>query len=143
MADKKINGRTFKVEPILAIQALELQGRLVKVLGPAMGRLPEVIRLASDKNADQTLANVAALQITMDVFSNISSREYSELIRDIVELAKVQGPSGHFDQVDLDGVFTGDLGSLYPVVIFVLQEQFSDFFSGLLGNGNRARKTAS
>jgi hypothetical protein len=143
MAEKKINGRLFRVEPVLAIQALELQGRLLKVLGPALGRLPEVIKLASDKGADQTQANLAAVQIMMDVFSNVSSQEYSTLIKDIVELAQLQGPSGQFNQVDIDGVFTGDLGSIYPVVVFVLQEQFSDFFSGLLGSGSRAKKLAS
>lgn len=143
MAEKKINGRLFKVDQILAMDALELQGRLLKVLGPAMGRLPELMALAGGKNANNEQASVTAVQIMMDVFSNVSSKEYSTLIKDIVELAKVQRPSGHFDQVDLDGDFTGELGTLYPVVFFVLQEQFSDFFSGLLGNGSREKKLAS
>jgi hypothetical protein len=57
-----------------------------------------------------------------------------------IEIAKIRRPSGAYDPVDMDGDYVGRLGDIIPVAVFVLSEQFGDFFSGALANGARALK---
>jgi hypothetical protein len=145
MAERKIGGRTFRVDALLAGEALALQGRLMKALGPAFDRLPEAITQIREKGVDAADGNGLIIKVIGDIFSSLSTEEYVSLVRDIVEVAKVQRPSGAFDPVDLDGDMSGpELKNILPLAAFVLKEQFSDFFSGLLGNGSRgAKKTAA
>lgn len=137
MAEKKIGGRTYKVVPLLATDALRLQARLLKALGPAVERLPTILKGAgseagSDAKAASDAAAVAAL---IDVIGGIDAEATPRLIKDIVEVAMIQRGAGNYEQVDLDHDFTDNLKDIIPVVVFVLQEQFGDFFGALLAGG--------
>ncbi|MBD8556293.1 hypothetical protein IFT84_17430 [Rhizobium sp. CFBP 8762] len=141
MAEKKINGRTFKVAPMLAIEAVVMQARLMQLLGGALDRLPEILAGRNDKATDEMKAKSDAMAVAAftDIFKHLDPREFGKLVKDIVELASIQRESGTYDPVDMDGDFTGNLKDLIPVVIFVLGEQFGDFFSGALASGNLSR----
>lgn len=140
MAEKKINGRTFKVDPMLAIEAVVMQARLMQLLGGALDRLPEILAGRNDKATDEMKAKSDAMAVAAftDIFKHLDPREFGRLVKDIVELASIQRESG-YGPVDMDGDFTGNLKDLIPVVIFVLGEQFGDFFSGALASGNLGR----
>lgn len=144
MAEKKIGSRTFKVEPLLASEAILLQMRLVKALGPAIDRLPEIFAGISDGKPEAKLkANAAAISAMSDIIGGMNPSDATDLIRDIVQVAMIRRPSGAYDQVDLDGDFTGSLGDVVPVATFVLQEQFAAVFSGARGNGSPAKRDAA
>jgi len=49
----------------------------------------------------------------------------------------VKRPSGAYGEVSFDADFTGNLGEIMPVAVFVLQEQFGDFFGAALASGSR------
>ncbi|MEH7876963.1 hypothetical protein V7799_04540 [Rhizobium laguerreae] len=83
--------------------------------------------------------NTEALLAITGIFEAISPEEFASLVKDIVEIARIKRPSGSYDPVDLDGDFVGRLGDIIPVAVFVLKEQFGDFFSGALANGALAR----
>jgi hypothetical protein len=138
MAEKKINGRDFVVEPMLATQAMLLQARLIKAVGPALSRLGDVMAgYGKDKSeADKDAANAAAMSALADVFSKANPVEVAGLIRDVVEIAHIRSPSGAVDHVDMDGDMTGHLQDVMPLVVFVLREQFADFFAATPGLGN-------
>jgi hypothetical protein len=144
MAEKKINGRTFKVVPMLATDALAMQARLFKAIGPAMPRLPTILAGLSEKGEGaRSTAEVNAIAALVEVLGGAQPAETTALIKDIVEKAQIHRPSGAWEEVDLDGDFTGHLADIPPVVIFVLKENFSDFFGDLLRNvGNRASAAA-
>ena len=146
MAERKINGREFQVGQVLATDAVLLQARLMKVIGAGVERLPvilggidqknekgEIVKAASDEA--KAASRSAAVAAFTDIFMNGDPKIMADLVRDIVQLATVKRPSGAFEQVDMDGDFTDDKGSLFPVVVFVLQEVLGDFFTGLQGNG--------
>lgn len=137
MAEKIIGGETYKVEMVLATKAIELQGRLFKVAGPIGKKLPALISGAAKGGEEAEKANSALIEAVSEVFSSIEISDYVNLVKDIVELAKIRRQSGHFDQVDFDGDFSNKLGNILPVVIFILKEVLGDFFSGLTGNGTR------
>lgn len=140
MAEKKIGARTFKVEPLLATEAIRLQMRLVKAIGPAMSRLPEILSGIGKDAAAKEKANAAAVTALADIISDMEPDVATDLVRDIVQVAMVKRPSGAYDQVDMDGDFTGQLGDVVAVATFVLKEQFAEVFSGARGNGSLARK---
>ncbi|MBN9074295.1 MAG: hypothetical protein J0H34_22385 [Rhizobiales bacterium] len=141
MAEKKIGTRVFKVEPLLATEAIRLQMRLVKAIGPAIDRLPEIFAGIRDGKQDaRERANSAAVSAVSDIIGSMDAGDATDLIRDIVQVAMVKRPSGAYEQVDLDGEFTGSLGDIIPVATFVLQEQFAEVFSGARGTGSPASR---
>ena len=130
MAMKKIGGRQFRVEPLLATQALTLKAKIFKIAGPALGKLLEIWKGTDLKSASQEAKEEAgrkALTALTTVFAENEPSVVVGLIKELVEIAEIQRPSGTFDQVDMDGDFVGDDQKyLLPVAAFVLQEQFSD-----------------
>lgn len=143
MAEKKIGARTFKVEPLLATEAIRLQMRLVKAIGPAISRLPEIFAGIGKDQAAKEKANGAAIAAMSEIVGGMEPDVATDLVRDIVQVAMVKRPSGAYEQVDMDGDFTGRLGDIIPVATFVLQEQFAEVFSGARGTGSPAKTVAA
>ena len=139
VSERKINGRTFRVEPMLATRAIVMQARLFKLAGPAIERLPEILRGVGSNRSDEDReeANSHAIQAFADIFSKTDPEELTWMIKELAELAEVKRPSGDYDKVDFDGDFTGNGGDIVPLVVWVAQEQFGDFFSGLLAAGSQ------
>lgn len=141
MAEKKFNGRTFRTTPMLATAAIVMQARIASIAGPGLSRLGEVFSgLGPQASADdKARANGAAIAAFAEIFAKTNPRDLAELVKDIVETAQISRPSG-YDAIDFDGDFSGEyLKDIIPVAVWVLREQFGDFFSGLLGNGNLAK----
>lgn len=138
MAEKKIGGKEYKVEPLLATEAIRLQARLLKVVGPALDKLPAIF--GNRTKGDAAASNAAAISAFTEIFAKANPDEIAGLVKDICETAMVKRPSGAYDPVEFDVEFRGKLGDIIPVAVFVLQEQFGDFFSAALASGNR--KTA-
>lgn len=140
MAEKKINGKTYKVEPLLATEAIRLQMRLVKAVGPALSRLPVIFAGAGEASPEaKERSNAAAADALAEVIGNLDPDDATALIKDIVEVAMIKRPSGMYEQVDIDGDFTGNLGEIITVATFVLREQFGEVFSAALANGRRVQ----
>jgi hypothetical protein len=139
ISERRFGKRTFRMEPMLATKALIMQARLFRLAGPALERLPEIlVGIGVGKSEEErTVANAAAVQAFVSVFEHTSPEALAEMISELVELTEVKRPSGSWEKVDLDGEFTGEQGDLIPLVVWVAQEQFGDFFSGLLAIGSR------
>jgi hypothetical protein len=113
-------------------------------MGPAIGRLPEILLGLGEKATDEVKAHadIAAIQAFADIFQSTQPEDLALLIRDLVQTVSIRRQSGEYDQCDFDGDFTGKQADIIPIVVWVLQEQFGDFFSGLpvTGSRNRTRK---
>ncbi|MBY5682642.1 hypothetical protein HFO32_10785 [Rhizobium leguminosarum] len=141
MSEKKINGVEYKVDQLLATKALILQARLMRAAGPLASKIPAILasRREGASIEERAAADTEALLAITGIFEAIAPEEFAALVKDIVEIARIKRPSGSYDPVDLDGDFVGRLGDIIPVAVFVLKEQFGDFFSGALANGALAR----
>jgi len=135
MAEKRIGGRTFKVVPLPAGEALELYAETLRIAGHGAGRLPALLLSAETGAEGSTIKDLALLLAMSDVLNGAGSGPTRDLIKRLVEVAMVLRSGGAYEQVDLDHDFTGQLGDIIPVVKFVLAEQFSDFFTGSGGSG--------
>lgn len=136
MAERKIDGRVYKVDPMTAPDAIELYADILRVAGPAAPKLPAIIlSMTGQSEHGQVMADVAALSAISEIVKASGAEGVRELIQRIVETAMVQAPSKEWRQVDMTGDFTGNLKALLPVVKFVLEEQYRDFFTGSGGIG--------
>lgn len=143
MAEKKIKDRVYKVDPMAASAAIELYADIVRIAGHGTGRLPAIIMGLTRKDQEgQFMSDIGALMALTDILNGSSSTEVRDLIKRIVEVAMIQRASKAYEQVDLDGDFTGRLSDIPEVAAYVLKEQFSDFFIGSGGNGIIAKMTA-
>lgn len=145
MAEKKINGRTFRVSPLLATKSMILKARLMKAAGPALSNLGNVLSgLGKNKTMEQKLAaNNAAVAAFSEIFSQADPLELATLIKDVLEVAQIERAAGDYGQVDFDGDFTEHERDIIPVMVFVLGEQFGDFFAGLPGIGSLGSQQGS
>jgi len=139
MAEKKIAGELYRVDPMPARQAIELLADIVRIGSQATGRLPSIIDALSSSETEgdslAQLANVAALAALGDILRANSSPDLGALIERIVSAAKVKRPSGEYVEVDIDEEFTGRLEAIVPVARFVLETNFGPFFAASGGNG--------
>jgi hypothetical protein len=139
MAEKKIGNLEVRVDRPLATEALRLQARLMQAAGGLADKLPSILasRREGATEAEKGRAEAEALTAITGIFANITPDQYAELVGDIIALAKIKRPSGHYEDADLDGDFSENLGAIIPVSIFVLKETFGVFFSGALANTTR------
>ena len=137
MAERRIGDRVFKVVPLPASEALELYAETLRIAGHGAGRLPALLLSASaeEEGSASAMGHVALLMAVADVLNGNAPAVVRDLLRRLVEVAMIQRPGGHYEQVDLDHDFTGRLGEIVPVIKFVLAEQFSDFFIGSGASG--------
>lgn len=142
MAEKKFSGRTFKTEPMLASRALVLQARIIKLIGPGVVNFKEIMAsFGSEANEEKKAEGTAfAIKALTDIFSAAEPEAMVGLLKDILQEGMILRPSGSYDPVDLDGDFINHQGDIFPVVAFILLEQFSSFFTGLRGIGNLKSK---
>lgn len=144
MAEQKINNREFSVNDVLATDAIMLQARLMRIIGPAVETLPSMLATASTAT-DGDLSNeakAALITAVASVFEKNDPETVQKLIVDIVSMASVKRQSGEVAPVIIDLDFAGDAGSIYPVMFFVLKTVLADFFTGALEAGKQMKLKA-
>lgn len=139
MADRKINGRSFSVSPLLATQSMILKARLAKTAAPIFAALPEALGSIGKSEEEKESAGLKIVASLSELFGKGDPEVIAALFKDLCEIAQIQRDSGSVDHVDFDGDMTGNEADILPLVAFVLQEQFSDFLSGFRGIGNLAK----
>jgi hypothetical protein len=92
MAEKKINGVEYRVQPLAAVDAIELYADILRFLGPAASRLPAIIMaISSSDEGQEMMADVAALAAISDILSRVPSAQVSDLVKRIVSIASTRG----------------------------------------------------
>lgn len=145
MAEKKINGRLFRVKDVLATEAIRLQVSLLKVIGGGVDRLPTIMAGMGTKGKEDPEAKAASdaalVGALADIFSKCDPDGVVELIARIAAYAEIQSKSGQWGTVDVDQDFTdrSHKKDLFPLLAFVLKEVLGDFFSDVPGAGDLQR----
>jgi hypothetical protein len=139
MAEKKFGDLELKVAPLLATKAMVLQARLLRLIAPGVSRLGEIMQGVGEDVAPEAKSQAAMVAVgaLADIFAQGDPDEVAGMIKELVCLAEVRRADGNYFPIDFDGDFTTRKGQILPVVVWVLQEQFGDFFSGLPGIGNQ------
>ncbi len=144
--EKKIAGETYRCTPLPASRAIELYADLARIATLASGRLPAIVASLAAKVEEgdpaAQIADMQALAALGDILQRNTSDDIRRLVERIVSSAEIRRPSG-YDVVNLDDDFTGNLGGLLPLIRFVLEVNFADFFPASGGNGPLSRLRAA
>lgn len=144
---KVVEGMEFKVVPFPAIEALRLKADLLKIIGPSLGMALGSIGSMSDVMKAQINGPGISTAIKM-LFEQLDADAFIALVRRILDSTSVQikagdkvvfynfQEQGKFD-TQFNDVFQGKLLSLYPVMLFVLEVNFPDFFVKARDFGSR------
>lgn len=123
-----VDGILFETTQFPAMRALELMGRLTKVLGPTLGALA-----SADPDAEMdSLAPVLAVAL-----KDLEPKELSTIAIELLAgtSALVQGASGMSlvtlnSRENLDLVFSSRLFALFKVAVHAIRVNYGDFIGG-------------
>ena len=131
MAEKKIAGTEYRVEPLGAKDAYKLLAKLLRIAGPGGKQMPGIQSLyESSEPQAVSVANASALSAASDILAVHGEHAYADLKSDVLSLAQARRPSGIYEQVDPDLDFVGDLESAETLFDFVMEVQFGNFSKG-------------
>jgi hypothetical protein len=158
---KTIDGVTFAVTPFLAIEGLRLKATLVRLFGPALGELLGGLNLGKSAKAEGVVSldslqdlslgsapiahAIEKLMGSLDEATLIALTE--RLLKNVICTWNQNGKSRSvafatdFDAA-FEAVFSQRLFTLYPVIGFVLEVNYPDFFDKVVGGiGKRVKIT--
>jgi hypothetical protein len=154
---KEIDGVQFSVTPFPASEAFKLKAYLFKKFAPAAGELSGILKDGfpeSGKIGDIKIDGQVISQTLEKLVAQLGEEDFLALIKRIMQNVcaeltvdgkdlKLFFAQNTFD-ASLDIVFSGRLFSIYPVLLFVLEANYPDFFGRMAGNiGGRIRKIAT
>jgi len=107
-------------------KALEMESRILPVLALVSDKM---LALVGKTDADQIIGLASAM---MQAPTALGREEFTRLLRELCEMAAIDGRPVIFDQD-----FAGSSGTMlrYRVAWFVLEANYADFFAALLPAG--------
>jgi hypothetical protein len=143
---KEIGGILFSVTPFPAIEAFKLKAYLFKKFAPAVGELSGIMKdgLPNGKVGDLKLDSQVITRTIEKLLGELGEDDFISLIKRLLKnvgakLTLAGKPSElYFTEqtfdTSLDVIFGGKTFSLYPVLLFVLEANYPDFFGMVAGN---------
>lgn len=119
--EKQINGSIYLVTQMTARRALRMQARLFKLLGPALAEMA----IFAAKNKDNEDACIP--KCLMLLADQLDDKSFDELMVELLNGVRKDNVELTSGKIDLE--FAGNLDTLYRVAQFVIEVNFSDFFS--------------
>lgn len=129
--DKEINGSIYTVTQLPARRALRLKAKLIKVFGPVLAQF--FVTVSDSKDDESTQKNNIVKAVEM-LGEHLDPNEFENLVVELLQGVRKGGMELTPAIIDLE--FAGDMSSLYQVLWFVIEVNFSNFFE-LMGIGNK------
>lgn len=119
--EKEIDGAVYLVTQMTARRALRMQAKLFKLMGPAFAEMA-IFAAKNPETADDCIPKVLML-----LAQQLDDKNFDELIVELLSGVRKDNAELTSSKIDLD--FAGKLDSLFKVAKFVIEVNFSDFFS--------------
>ena len=137
---KIVNNQEYKVLPFPAMEAIKLKTKILKLIAPALGKI------LGDNNVDKEflqkqIGGTALANAFTEMLDSLSGQDFENLVLEILRNTSVSftvdGKQRVFniDKTNFDIVFEGKLVDVYKVIWFVLETNYSDFFTLIKGKG--------
>lgn len=123
--EKTIDDSVFSVSQFSATKSLKLFHRLGKMIGPAFGALTGGAALGDVANAN--ISAEAFGSAIKALFESCDESTFERTVKDLLETTTKDGKPINFD---LD--FSGSIGTLFKVLAFVLEVNYSDFLGAIV-----------
>lgn len=139
----EIDGTTYVVAALPAMQAVRLWHRLVKALGPALSKL--VGAFVGTSRGGFELEKVDLADVDLDAlgaavatfFDSLPEEKFDAMIRDLLSTVVVQGSSVALSK-SIDAHFRGNLSAMFRLAGASLEVNFGDFLDVLRSVASRA-----
>jgi hypothetical protein len=144
--EKEINGKKVIVGEFPGRYCFKMQAKLVRLFGPVLGELLSGFKGKGDiKNLSDALSSDFDLNKISDairvLFEKLDEDSAQVLIFELLKTTKVDGEDA-WNEAVFDRIFSGNLVTLYKIVGFVLEVNFSSFFGeGGIGKAIQGVKT--
>lgn len=130
--DAKGEQHTWTVSPFLAREALGILSQIVGLAGPALAQAATAIKggetvLSGEIDTDQLSSAIRMLATSLD--ENTFDKLVTRLLKDTKK-----GAAPANDIFDLE--FSQDLTRLFKILAFVIEVNYSDFWSAVAGSQN-------
>ena len=145
---KEIKGKTYQVAPFTAVEGLRLKAYLLKLIGPALGELA-----GSVEGLDSEINGAGLSKVIEKITEVLDENTFVALIKRLLQNVLVNWTDENgkkhavaFAQdfeTALNVVFQGELFSIYPVLGFVLEVNYPDFFGKIAPVIGEKMKTIS
>lgn len=122
--EKKIDGSSYSVTQMTARKALRMKAKLLRLFGASLAQIylpgegKPMGGMAFSKDEAVKALQCLALQLDDDSFESMVVELLSSVRKDGVEL----------NEHVIDMEFAGDIATLYKVIWFVVEVNFSSFF---------------
>ena len=139
---KEIDGKVFAVTPFNALQAIKLQAKLLKLIGPSMGGLLDGKSVDDLQNQEINIKGALS-----GLFDRLDENSLVDLIKfcfarttleyegKMLQLDNMSSPS-------FDLAFRGTFATVYKVLWFVIEVNYPDFLA-IAGDIGSKIKTAT
>lgn len=135
MAEKKINGVTYRYDRLPADQGFPLMLRVLRLVGSAKG----IAGVLSDSNLSlkgiaSAAANPALIGSALEFLGTMDTHEVNDLVQEMVGNCRADG------EPCIIGVKPADTGEMLQVALFAFQTEFGGFFGeGSASSGTKVR----
>lgn len=113
---KTIDGAKYDVTQMTARQALKMQAKLIKILGPCIAEFISAIGKMEDAGISRAIMALAA---------NVDENTFDKLVFELMLGIRKDGVELSEANINLE--FAGSLNTLYKVLAFVLEANYGDF----------------
>lgn len=127
--EKSIEGNTYTATQLPARRAIKLKVKLMKLFGPVLAQLFLTVNDSNEAEGKQNL--VKAIEILSE---HIEENAFESLVLELLQGVRKNNMELTPPVIDLE--FAGNISELYQVLWFVVETNFSNFFS-LMGIGNQ------
>jgi hypothetical protein len=146
---KEIDGIPFSVTPFPAIEAFKLKSYLIKKFAPAfsqvLGMLNSIPKNGNflDIKFDSDIITKAVKELILQLDENDFMELLRRLMQNVCARTSVDGKALELYftkdrfEASLDIIFSGNLFTVYPVLLFVLEANYPDFFKKAGGIGGK------
>lgn len=136
--ERIIGGSKYQVTQMTARRALRMQAKLLKLFGASLAHilLPSAGEEENIKGA--TFSKSEAINALKDLACEIDESTFEKLVVELLSGVRKEGIELNEGVIDLE--FAGELNTLFQVIWFVLEVNFS-FFFGEGGIGSLAKES--
>jgi hypothetical protein len=134
--EKQIDGATYTVTQLPARRAIRLKARLIKLFGPVFAQF--FLAVSENVSDDQRKQDIVkSIEI---LGAHIDENSFESLVMDLLVGVRKNGMELSPATIDLE--FAGDMAALYQLLFFVIEVNFSNFFS-MIGIGSQFNSETS
>lgn len=129
--ERKIGGKQYRIRQLAAEPGRRMLVRLMKLLGPSAAAALRNLQEGGSVSL-QSLSTTGLADAIVELCSKITEDEFEDITKRFLQNTEVMNPAtGGYMEIEPFNAFAGDYGSLFKLLSFHLEFNYSSFLGGL------------